>query len=402
MTGMVGPRVIVGAVFALLGLIFVASTAVLIYEFRELDWLSMVAAHSYLFFFFPTLGLLALHCFYLPSVILVHFFWTYMYSGRTRLFLGLIALAALSTMFARYLDKPPRAIWEATPAALLADKGDPARERAPILEVFSDLRERAQSRVGLPAFGRPCVTDPLLEPAANAARERYCFPAKTLLDTAACCAVQQQFADVVAKLQENPATRSLSTTLDAAFFLPVKVFFVLVIVAIGVLLAIWRRSIDVHYHAFVPQMERGIIIGGLAMLFWPAMDYAYQQMANVLFGRMQSGLQVRLSLVIAPWVVLLMFYFLRRLSRQAETIGQFSAVVVAAVALLRLDQLNDWLARLFGVGATEAILAAQIGLALAGLLALHWMRSAPPSRSGAAVAMAMGGRREARLPARDR
>ena len=29
------------------------------------------------------------------------------------------------------------------------------------------------------------------------------------------------------------------------------------------------------------------------MLFWPAMDYGYQATADVLFGRMQSGPQLR-------------------------------------------------------------------------------------------------------------
>ena len=87
------------------------------------------------------------------------------------------------------------------------------------------------------------------------------------------------------------------------------------------------------------------------MLFWPAMDYGYQQTANVLFGRCDAGLQLRLSLVIAPWALLLLFYFLRRLGKQGEMIGQIAGVVVAAVAVLRYEELNDWAVRLFGVGA---------------------------------------------------
>ena len=86
------------------------------------------------------------------------------------------------------------------------------------------------------------------------------------------------------------------------------------------------------------------------MLFWPAMDYGYQQTANALFGRWRSGLQLRLSLVIAPWALLLLFYFLRRLGKQGEMVGQISGVVLAAVAVLRYEQLNDWAVRLFGIG----------------------------------------------------
>ena len=103
-------------------------------------------------------------------------------------------------------------------------------------------------------------------------------------------------------------------------------FFVLVVIAIGALLALWRDRIDQHYRELVPRLERGVIIGALAMLLWPAMDYGYQQTANVLFGR-RRGLQLRLSLVIAPWALLLLFYFLRRLGKQGEMIGQISGVV---------------------------------------------------------------------------
>ena len=131
-------------------------------------------------------------------------------------------------------------------------------------------------------------------------------------------------------------------------FLPLKVFFVLIVVAIGLLLAVWRDRIDTHYRELVPRLERGVIIGAFAMLFWPAMDYGYQQTANVLFGRADAGPQLRLSLVIAPWALLLLFYFLRRLGKQGELIGQISGVIVAGVAVLRYEQLNDWVGRLFG------------------------------------------------------
>jgi hypothetical protein len=136
----------------------------------------------------------------------------------------------------------------------------------------------------------------------------------------------------------------------------------------------------------VPRLERGVIIGAFAMLFWPAMDYGYQQTANALFGRLEAGPQLRLSLVIAPWVLLLLFYFLRRLGKQGELIGQISGVVVAAVAVLRYEQLNDWIGRLFGIGADRWTLIAQAVLAVVGLAALLWSRRAGSSTKAAAPA----------------
>ena len=166
----------------------------------------------------------------------------------------------------------------------------------------------------------------------------------------ACCAAQKRLADVVTRLEENPATQSLSARYDLLVFLPLKTFFILVIIAIGLLLAVWHRRIHLHYRELVPRIERGVIIGALAMLLWLAMDYGYQQTTNVLFGRWGPGPQLRLSLVVAPWVLLLLFYFLTRLGKQGEMIGQISGVIVAAVAILRFENLNDWADRLVGIG----------------------------------------------------
>ena len=119
---MVGARIFVALCFVVLGASFVASTALLIYEFQGIDWFTMVVAHSHLFFFFPVLGILALFAFYLPSVVFTHLYWTHLPYGKLRFLIGLVAVAVGSYGFAQYLDKPPRAIWEVSPAALVADR----------------------------------------------------------------------------------------------------------------------------------------------------------------------------------------------------------------------------------------------------------------------------------------
>jgi hypothetical protein len=196
--------------------------------------------------------------------------------------------------------------------------------------------------------------------------------------------VQARFADAVARLQADPAQRSLTARIET-YFLHVKIFFVLIVVAIGLLLAMWRDKLDQLYKDHIPAIERGVIIGAFAMLFWPMMDYGYQQTANVLFGRADSGPQFRLSLVISPWALLLLFYFLRRLGKQGEIIGQVSGVVAAGVAVLRYDALNDWAVRLLGVGTNKVIVGVMIAVAFAGFVALVWpwrldqiARSTPP------------------------
>ena len=70
--------------------------------------------------------------------------------------------------------------------------------------------------------------------------------------------------------------------------------------------------------------------------------------------------------------LLLMFYFLRRLGKQGEMIGQISGVVAGAVAVLRYEELNDWAARLLGIGAPPWMLGAIVVLAVLGLIGLIW------------------------------
>ena len=60
---MAGARIFVAIAFVVLGASFVASTALLMYEFRSLDWLTMVVARGHLFLFFPAFGVLALIAF---------------------------------------------------------------------------------------------------------------------------------------------------------------------------------------------------------------------------------------------------------------------------------------------------------------------------------------------------
>jgi hypothetical protein len=68
--------------------------------------------------------------------------------------------------------------------------------------------------------------------------------------------------------------------------------------------------------------------------------------------------------------LLLLFYFLRRLGRQGEMIGQIAGVVTAAVAVLRYEDLNDWAVRMLGIGTTRWIVGALIVLAGIGFVGL--------------------------------
>jgi hypothetical protein len=376
---MTGARIFVAVAYVILAASFLASTGLLIREFQGLDWTSMVLAHSHLFLFFPLFGVLALIAFYVPSVVFTHLYWNHLRYGKLRFSLGLIVVALVSVGVTKWLDAKPRALWEASPAALSADRGDPpgcgtaagtACRRTAMLTALAKARATGQTRLGLSKFARNCSVDDMLEPPEEMDKDRYCFAADARLKGTACCDAQKRLADAVSLLQADRATRSLSGHYDQLVFLPLKTFFVLIVIAIGGLLAVWRGRIHQHYRDLVPAIERGLIIGALAMLIWLAMDYGYQQTSNALYGRWGPGPQLRLSLVVAPWVLVLLFYFLTRLGKQGEMIGQISGVIVAAVAILRYEDLNDWAVRLFGTGASRADVAALFIIALIGFLAL--------------------------------
>ena len=372
---MIGARIFVAILFLILGASFVGTTSLLFHEYREIGCEAMVVAHSHLFLFYPLFGILALAAYYLPAVVFTDLYWRHLPYGRLRFLLGTVVVAGLAVGVAKLLDTEPRSLYEVAPSALLADRGEPAGcgaagaqcRRAPLLRAMEELRERRQGRLGLSKFARSCLVDEMLEPPEDMGKERYCFAAGSMLNGRQCCEAQRLLRAEVARLQATQP--SLSGIYDQAIFLPLKVFFVLVVVVIAALLAARRSHLDRHYPELIPPIERGVLIGAFAMLFWPIMDYGYQQTANVLYGRFE-GVQLRYSLVIVPWALLLLFYFLRRLGKRAEMVGQIAGVVTAAVAVLRYEDLNDWAVRLLGIGADRWIVGVLAALAVIGFVVL--------------------------------
>jgi len=375
-----GAYVFVAFVYVILAAAFLMSTALVIREFQDYDWLAIVLTHSHLFLFFPLFGLLVLAAFYLPSVAFTHMYWYHVPWGRVRFIFGFCVAVAISIWVSQALTSGGlRGIWEISPAALEADRGVPANcnvngvpcERAPIGAVLAKLREAGPSRIGLSEFARSCKQDELLPATPIFKEERYCFPALRMLSGAECCKVQQRFRQDVAALHDNRRTRSEAADLDA-IYLPFKVFFISVMIVVATMLAVWRNKIDVLYKRHVPAIERGIMIGAIAMLFWPIMDYGYQQTSDLLFGRNYGAFKWRLSLVIVPWVVLLLFFFLRRFGKNLAMVGQMGGIAGGLFAALRYQDINNWSQRFFGSGAEDWMPIVFAALALIGLFVLLW------------------------------
>ena len=377
---MTGARIFVTVVFLLIGASFVASTALFISEFRDVDWLSLMLLHSHLFLFFPTLGLLALAAFHLPATVFTHMYWNHIRHGRIRFLIGTLVVIALSWGFSSHLlSTGPREVWEISPQALKQDKSDPpicgegrpACRRVALLDGISSLRGAAEGRFGLTAFARVCRPDPFLEVPQDFTRERFCFATGSKLPGEPCCTAQARYSSHLEETWATPVNRSRTDAFDV-YSLPLKTFFVLVVVVIGVLLVIWRKLLEAKYALIAPAIERAMLIGAVSMLPWPFMDYAYVQAMQTLSGRWSVAPHFRLSLVIAPWALLLLIFFLGRMSRKIERLGQLAGAVVSLLALLRYEQFNDAAVLSLGIGAPFWIVGALPLLAIAGLMALRW------------------------------
>jgi heme/copper-type cytochrome/quinol oxidase subunit 4 len=357
----------VATIFSLLGLSFIASTAQLYLEYRDLDWRTLIAAHSHIFFFFPVFGIVALAAYYIPAVVFTDFYWRgrdkplAIRFGPLRYSIGTVAVIAAAAWFTYDLgSKSLRGIWEVAPAALMEDRVAPVPDcvdeagrpclRQPVLATLQRLRAAALDRKTITEFARPCKPDLLMEPPPYLTAARHCFPANARMSASACCKVQAQFASHVAALHLNERTRS-DTSRTETLLTFAKAFFIIVLVVVSALLVLWQQRIQLVYPGRLEQIDRGIIVGSFAMLFWLLMDYGYLQTSYVLFGRDRPGFEVRLSVVVAFWSMLLIIYFLRRVGGSGLNAAQLSTIFASGYAVFQYEQITNISATLLGVGA---------------------------------------------------
>lgn len=391
-------------VFTALGASFIASTVQLYLEFRMHDWKSLLAAHSHLFFFFPIFGLLALAAFYIPCVVFTDFYWRRASDereralgpgrwGPARFIFGTVVVSIVALWFTTQLSgEALRGVWEVSPAAMQDDRATEvpgcrdergqACVRQPILATLQDLRAKAMDRRTITEFARPCSPDPLLEEPATFNAIRYCFPARARMTAANCCLVQAEFARAVAAKHANVKLRSTTSRFEeAATF--AKSFFIVVLVVVSALLVFWQDKIQHLYPGRLDAIERGIIVGSVAMLFWLLMDYGYQQTADVLFGRAKPGFPVRLSVIVAFWSVLLIVYFLKSVGRTLFNVAQVSTIVASGVAVFQYEQIMNMSVSLLGIGARETNFVILLCIALLALQLVYgrWRLPLPRKRA---------------------
>ncbi len=390
-----GSRLFVGLVFSILGIAFIATSAVMIYEYRNANWFTIATFYSHIFVFYATFGLVALAAFYIPACVFTDMYWKHVYKGRLRFIAGFVVLAGASYAMAQALSAGnEHTFWELTPSAVQADTGSQLQcgtednprvcNRVPALRALSEVREISQSRVGLAPFGRKCNPDPLVEAPPELSAKRWCFVTRTHETAPTCCRVQQNFVSYMSSVYRNPENRSL-TGYVIERVLPFNVFFLLVLLVVGVLLALRRRGIDEHYGAMSHRIESGVLTGAAVMLFWPVMNHAYLQSAAVLHGPQGDSLFRLLgpgfSLLFGGWALLLLFYFHRRYEKSLEAVGKIAGLLASAVAVLQYDNIVNYAVYITGSGANHLTLGIMM---LLGVVALVQLIVRMSSRDGSA------------------
>ncbi|MEQ1697790.1 MAG: hypothetical protein ABL901_18315 [Hyphomicrobiaceae bacterium] len=372
---------VVAVVFTVLALSFIATTAVLYYEFQDHQWFTIAAFYSHLFIFFPTFGILALFAFFIPASALLDLYWSpHVPYGKIRFMVSTLLLAAVSLGISSTLITGVPAVWWLSPQTLAADKGRPENcaaprcTRLPVMDSVAEVRRVSQHRAGLSPFARPCEADNLMEIPPEQLQKRQCFVTKTKVSAAECCMAQNTFNNDLSKLYADEPAHSVTGKIHA-ILLPLKVFFLLMVLSIGVLLAVWRRKIDKLYGAYTGRIERGLLVGAVAMLVWPVANHGFLLSSTLLYGKAGEGLYAIISPVLsfmfAAWALLLVLFFFRQHQRDIEAAGKIGGGIASAVAIIKYNEIIDYATRFIGSGADPWELSLMAVLIVGAFSALY-------------------------------
>jgi hypothetical protein len=383
-----GARAFVFIVYLLLGASFIAVPALLIWEFGPETALTFVTFDSHLFLFFPTLGLVALAAFYLPSCAFVDMYWRHIRLGPARFLAGLVLLGAAAWYIASGLaSNPHRSVWDLKPATLAADKSEPAGcggperpcERITLLDGVTNLRTVSRNRLGVREFYRSCRAEPLIESDGTQEVKRFCFASTPLTDApplstdAECCQAQQRYQSTIDNLYLDPVQQSVTGRIHK-LLLPGKVFFLFILLAISILLTVRHAGVKDHYPDQIARIEIGVLVGAAAMIFFPLMSQAYVQSADALFGVQQKGgfraIVPLMSFLFGAWAMLLLLFSFRQHDHDLELAAKLAGVAASTIAVFKYDILVSIIVRYLGSGADELSVLLVFGLAILAVVVL--------------------------------
>jgi uncharacterized membrane protein (DUF485 family) len=416
-------KIFVFIIFAILGASFWATTGILYWEFSDnwrqpafegTLWFDLLTHYSHVFLFFPLYGTVALFAFFLPATVFVDMYWrkadrpeNNIPYAKVRFVGGFLIAAALSAGIAYGFSLGDEtALWQIKREELI--KGSKTGESCALLgrngqcdrvtfpTALENVRRVSQDRAQLTDLKRKCGRDPLIEELIAPAPKRYCFvTAKysrdpdtlkaSLLNDDECCNALRRFETDARNIhQASPQHRSLLDKVQNAT-LGLKIFFLLVVLIISVLLAFRRPRIMAQYGTFAHRIDRGVLIGTIAMLVLPFMNHAYMLSTELIYGSndLMSGnagvsfyrVPYMLSIAFGIWGFFIMLFFIRREDKDAERMSKIIGTIASGVFVVKYDEIINYAVRFAGPGAGNQAVIALVGIAVAMWLALVLLKA---------------------------
>lgn len=360
MTVSIGARVFATTVFVVLGLSFLVDTAFMAWEFGPDLRVPIAAFHPQLFLFFPTAGLVALAAFWRAACVVTDAYWRRVRLGKIIfVFAILLGMAGTYVIDDSFRSGASRVWWEVSPDLLRADTGEPAGcapgecRRAPVIAAHQAVRAASRERGGLLEYAIDCRDDAVASfNVGEVQGPLYCFAAGEEMSPADCCAARQRLLDAVQELhRESPSMLSLVHRIT----LPLKLFFLFILLGLGVMLVRRRKLLERHYSSYMDEVERNAPLGALAMLVWPAMNQAFTQSWDTLFGVAEAGsyrvFAPLYMLAFGGWALVILFYYFRRYPDTLEMFAKVFGVALAAIGVVRYDDIIAYVNGFLGAGA---------------------------------------------------